>query len=96
MHFVKSISVATVALFSFTSSAPLTSSTPLEKRGVVNVSLKHKGSGIVRATITNTGSEDVTFLKYGSILDDDPATRKMSISKDGKCWPQPWTSQGKL
>jgi len=34
------------------------------------------------ATVTNSGSEDVKALKYGTILDNRP-TRSFSVTKDG-------------
>lgn len=36
----------------------------------------------VIATVTNTGSEDVCILKYGTVLDNLP-TRSFIITKDG-------------
>ena len=37
----------------------------------------------VTAAVTNTGSEALKILKYGTILDGDLPTRSFTISKDG-------------
>ena len=38
----------------------------------------------VTAAVTNTGSEAVKVLKYGTVLDGDMPTRSFTVSKDGK------------
>lgn len=37
----------------------------------------------VTAAVTNTGSEDLKILKYGTVLDGSIPTRSFKISKDG-------------
>lgn len=41
------------------------------------------GEITVVASVTNTGSEDVKVLKYGTVLDGDLPTRSFVVSKDG-------------
>lgn len=35
------------------------------------------------AEVTNTGTEDVKVLKYGTVLDDQLPTRAFTVTKDG-------------
>uniref|UniRef100_A0A0W0FWJ4 Deuterolysin n=1 Tax=Moniliophthora roreri TaxID=221103 RepID=A0A0W0FWJ4_MONRR len=37
-----------------------------------------------KATVKNTGSDDVKILKYGTVLDGGLPTRSFSVTKDGK------------
>ncbi|EEB99862.1 hypothetical protein MPER_00350, partial [Moniliophthora perniciosa FA553] len=37
-----------------------------------------------KATVKNTGSEDVKILKFGTILDGDLPTRSFSVTKNGE------------
>ena len=37
----------------------------------------------VTAAVTNTGSEAIKVLKFGTVLDDQFPTRSFSVSKDG-------------
>lgn len=62
---------------------PLVLSAPLEKRGVLEVSLEQADNGAIKAVLTNTGSSDVSLLKYGTILDDDDKVDKLFVAKDG-------------
>lgn len=39
------------------------------------------------AEVTNTGSEDVKVLKYGTVLDDKLPTRVFTVTKDGSTVP---------
>lgn len=39
------------------------------------VTLNAGGNGLVEATITNLGSEDLNLLKYGSLLDSAPVQK---------------------
>ncbi|TFK69406.1 Metalloprotease [Pluteus cervinus] len=39
------------------------------------------------ATVSNSGSEDVRVLKYGTILDDKLPTRSFKVTKDGEAVP---------
>lgn len=77
MLFRRSFITTVVALL------PLALSAPLEKRGVLEVSLEQADNGAVKAVLTNTGSSDVSLLKYGTILDDDDKVDKVFVAKDG-------------
>ena len=79
MQLIKSLSVAATALATLASTMPM-----VEKRDVVSVQLEQAANSVVKATLKNTGSSDVTFLKYGTVLDDNTATRKVAVAKDGK------------
>ena len=37
----------------------------------------------VTAAVTNTGSEDIKVLKFGTVLDNHYPTRSFTVSKDG-------------
>lgn len=38
----------------------------------------------ISATVTNTGSEAVKILKYGTVLDDKLPTKSFVVTKDGE------------
>ena len=77
MYFSKSVIAAFAALLS------LGLAMPVMKRDILTVSLQQAGNVVVKAILTNTSPEDVSVLKYGSILDDDASIRKVGVAKDG-------------
>ncbi|KAJ2915629.1 hypothetical protein MD484_g4804, partial [Candolleomyces efflorescens] len=72
--------------------AALAFGSPLEKRAEgLTVELSTPSSSIssiegltVVATVTNTGTEPVRLLKYGTVLDDKLPTKSFLVSKDGE------------
>lgn len=56
----------------------------LDKRSTpLKVTLKSgTGNGVVMAQITNTGSEDLSLLKHGSLLSDQPI-QKLNVYNGG-------------
>ncbi|KAJ2930414.1 hypothetical protein H1R20_g6690, partial [Candolleomyces eurysporus] len=88
--------VRSALLYSFVLSvASLAFGSPLEKRAEgLTVELSTSSSSIssiedlkVVATVTNTGTEPVRLLKYGTVLDDKLPTKSFVVSKDGKAVP---------
>ncbi|RXW23119.1 hypothetical protein EST38_g2728 [Candolleomyces aberdarensis] len=75
--------------------ASLAFGSPLEKRAEgLTVELSTSASSIssiqdlkVVATVTNTGTEPVRLLKYGTVLDDKLPTKSFVVSKDGQAVP---------
>ncbi|KAL0950392.1 hypothetical protein HGRIS_010352 [Hohenbuehelia grisea] len=68
--------------------------TPFKRSGGLSVKVSGPAASVesidelkLTAEITNTGSEDVKVLKYGTILDDKLPTRSFSITKDGSAVP---------
>ncbi|KAJ2930413.1 hypothetical protein H1R20_g6691, partial [Candolleomyces eurysporus] len=88
--------VRSALLYSFVLSiASLAFGSPLEKRAEgLTVELSTAASIIssiedlkVVATVTNTGTEPVRLLKYGTVLDDKLPTKSFVVSKDGEAVP---------
>lgn len=84
------------AFFILSLAAQLAFGSPLDKRAAtLSVELSTPASTVssiadlkIAAAITNTGSEAVKLLKYGTILDDKLPTRSFAITgKDGKSVP---------
>lgn len=84
------------AFFVLSLAAQLAFGSPLDKRAAtISVELSTPASSVssigdlkIAAAITNTGSEAVKLLKYGTILDDKLPTRSFAITgKDGKAVP---------
>lgn len=78
MQFSKTLIAAIATLLSIVSAAPL------EKRGVIKVNLEQTGNAALKAIFTNTGTTDLSFLKLGTILDDNAKARKVAVVKNGK------------
>ncbi|KAK0439072.1 Metalloprotease [Desarmillaria tabescens] len=81
-----SLIVLSLTLYGFTS--------PLKRDASLSVSLSGPASNITSiddlkftATVSNTGSESVKILKYGTILDDILPTRSFNVTKDGVAVP---------
>ncbi len=72
MKFVTAIS----ALATLAAAAPSGSSSPLA------VKLEMAENNVVKATVTNTGKDNLKIFKPNSIFDKSPV-EKVSISKDG-------------
>ncbi|KAI0755056.1 Metalloprotease [Daedaleopsis nitida] len=78
-----------IALVTLAISGALTLATPAKRAPALEVSLKaptevHSIDDIkVTAAVTNTGSETLKVLKYGTILDNEFATRSFSVNRDG-------------
>lgn len=90
------IMVPSALLYSFILSvAAVAFGSPLEKRAeALKVELSTSASSIssiqdlkVVATVTNTGTEPIRLLKYGTVLDDKLPTKSFVVSKDGKAVP---------
>lgn len=60
--------------------------TPILRDGVYSApkSIESLDHAKVVATVTNTGSESVKILKYGTILDHSMPTKSFTITKGGK------------
>jgi hypothetical protein len=93
---ISGIMVRSALLSSFVlSAAALAFGSPLEKRAEgLTVELSTPSSLIpsiegltVVATVTNTGTEPVRLLKYGTVLDDKLPTKSFVVSKDGEAVP---------
>ncbi|RXW23130.1 hypothetical protein EST38_g2727 [Candolleomyces aberdarensis] len=94
--FLSNAMVCSALLYSFVLSvASLAFGSPLEKRAEgLTVELSTSASSIssiedlkVIATVTNTGTEPVRLLKYGTVLDDKLPTKSFVVSKDGQAVP---------
>jgi deuterolysin len=78
------------ALVTLAFSAVLGLATPASRAPALSVSLSAPSdvNSIdeikIAAAVTNTGSEDIKVLKYGTILDAELPTRSFKIVKDGK------------
>ncbi|KAH9853269.1 Metalloprotease [Lenzites betulinus] len=79
-----SLAFATLAV-----SAALSFATPAKRAPALEVSLTAPTDVYsiddikVTAAVTNTGSEDLKVLKYGTVLDSETPTRSFSVSRDG-------------
>ncbi|KAI0637529.1 Metalloprotease [Trametes polyzona] len=78
-----------LAFITLAVSAALSLATPAKRAPALEVSLTapadvHSIDDIkVTAAVTNSGSEDVRVLKYGTVLDSELPTRSFSVSRDG-------------
>ncbi|KAI0686138.1 Metalloprotease [Earliella scabrosa] len=78
-----------IALVTLAISGALSFATPTKRAPALEVSLTapsevHSITDIkVTAAVTNTGSEAIKVLKFGTVLDDQFPTRSFSVSKDG-------------
>ncbi|TFK85879.1 Metalloprotease [Polyporus arcularius HHB13444] len=78
-----------LALITLAVSAALSLATPAKRAPALEVSVTapsqvHSIDDIkITAAVTNTGSEDVKVLKFGTILDNHYPTRSFTVSKDG-------------
>ena len=93
MRFSTSFAMAAAAL-------TLVSATPIdsEKRAAASplkVSLAEAGNAQVTVTLTNTGSSDLSLLKYGTILEAGPV-QKVVVLKDGVVLPHEGISRSYL
>ena len=85
MHFSTVFTLAAATLSSLVSSTPI----DYEKRAAASplkVSLAEAGNAQVTVTLTNTGSSDLSLLKYGTIFEAGPV-QKVVILKDGTVLP---------
>ncbi|KAF4575387.1 hypothetical protein EYR40_004868 [Pleurotus pulmonarius] len=67
---------------------------PFKRSGGLSVKLSAPAASVgsiddlkLVAEVTNTGSEDVKVLKYGTVLDDKLPTRVFTVTKDGSAVP---------
>ncbi|RPD55117.1 Metalloprotease [Lentinus tigrinus ALCF2SS1-7] len=78
-----------LAFITLATSAVLSLATPAKRAPALEVSVTaptevHSIDDIkVTAAVTNTGSEDVKVLKFGTVLDNHYPTRSFTVSKDG-------------
>ncbi|KAH9936816.1 Metalloprotease [Epithele typhae] len=78
-----------LALFTLALSAALSLAGPAKRAPALEVSLSAPANVAsideikITAAVTNTGSEDVKVLKYGTVLDGALATRSFKVSKGG-------------
>ncbi|KAH9887669.1 Metalloprotease [Cubamyces lactineus] len=78
-----------IALITLGITAALSLATPAKRAPALEVSLTaptdvHSIDDIkVTAAVTNTGSEALKVIKYGTVLDSDLPTRSFKVSKDG-------------
>ncbi|KAI0337151.1 Metalloprotease [Trametopsis cervina] len=78
-----------LALLTLAVTTALSFATPAKRAPALEVSLSAPSSVVsiddikVTAAVTNTGSEAVKVLKYGTILDGHLPTRSFAVSKDG-------------
>ncbi|RDX48537.1 Metalloprotease [Lentinus brumalis] len=78
-----------LAFITLAVSAALSLATPAKRAPALEVSVTapsqvHSIDDIkITAAVTNTGSEDVKVLKFGTILDNHYPTRSFTVSKDG-------------
>lgn len=67
---------------------------PFKRSGSLSIKLSAPAASVgsiddlkLVAEVTNTGSEDVKVLKYGTVLDDKLPTRVFTVTKDGSSVP---------
>jgi len=79
----------TAPLIALAAAASGALATPYKRADALTVEITSPGESIksidglkFTASVTNTGSEDVKVLKYGTVLDNLP-TRSFSVTKDG-------------
>ncbi|KAI0763229.1 Metalloprotease [Irpex lacteus] len=78
-----------LALLTLALTSALSLATPAKRAPALEISLTaptsvHSIDDIkVTAAVTNTGSEAIKVLKYGTVLDGDMPTRSFAVSKDG-------------
>jgi deuterolysin len=82
MHNFAQLSLAVATLSQVVSAARL----DLSKRdSALAVTLAAVENGVVKATVTNTGAEDLNLLTFGSIFDSAPV-QKLDVYASGKSW----------
>ncbi|EIW62196.1 Metalloprotease [Trametes versicolor FP-101664 SS1] len=78
-----------LAFITLAVSAALSLATPAKRAPALEVSLTAPANVNsiddikVTAAVTNTGSEDLKVLKYGTVLDSEIPTRSFTVSRDG-------------
>lgn len=70
----KSLLVAAATTFA------LVSAGPIDRRAAVAVALEPVGNAEVKVKLTNTGTSDLSFLKYGTVFDSAPV-RKLTLTR---------------
>jgi deuterolysin len=81
MHTFSQISVAAVA---FSALAGATAVDLRARDSPLTVTLSEVGNAVIKASITNSGSEDLSLLTSGTILDPSDAVEKLSVYSTGK------------